>query len=441
MTSPRARIEIIETKQKFLLDHELISIGRATDNTLILGGCDVSRHHAHLAWNLDGYVITDLGSSSGTGVNAGILPPRVPRRLFNGDIIRIGATKLHFFTEVSASWQNSTEVEPYSSWESTVVSLNSTTPVLCVTTPHWTQQFSLDKDNLTLGRDLGSDILIDAQVVSSKHAQLRRVGDSYDIIDLGSKNGLTFKGNRINQKRLSDGDVIYIGSSIVLIYQITPLITESVPIEILNLRECTTLRIGRNPQNDTVINHPSVSNFHARIERKNGSLIITDLKSTNGTFVNGKQITSERVLRPNDTIRIGPCRLVFNFDETIVRHNEEGNLRLDAVNLSKVVGKGTTLLSNISLSILAKEFVAIAGVSGGGKSTLLDALNGFRPATSGSVLVNGTDLYKNFNAYRTELGYVPQKDIVHTELTVSQALGYAAQLRMPADTTLAECNE
>ena len=82
--------------------------------------------------------------------------------------------------------------------------------------------------------------------------------------------------------------------------------------------------------------------------------------------------------------------------------------------------------------------MAIAGVSGGGKSTLLDALNGFRPATSGAVLVNSVDLYKNFNAYRTEIGYVPQRDIVHMELTAEQALDFAAQLRMPADTTRAE---
>ena len=72
------------------------------------------------------------------------------------------------------------------------------------------------------------------------------------------------------------------------------------------------------------------------------------------------------------------------------------------------------------------------------KSTLLDALNGLRPATSGSVLVNDHDLYKNFNLYRTELGYVPQDDIIHRELTVTQALDYAARLRLPADVTRAE---
>jgi ABC-type multidrug transport system ATPase subunit len=77
-------------------------------------------------------------------------------------------------------------------------------------------------------------------------------------------------------------------------------------------------------------------------------------------------------------------------------------------------------------------------VSGAGKSTLLNALSGFRPATDGNVLVNGTDLYRNFDAYRTQIGYVPQEDIMHRELSVGQALDYAAQLRLPADTTAAE---
>ena len=78
----------------------------------------------------------------------------------------------------------------------------------------------------------------------------------------------------------------------------------------------------------------------------------------------------------------------------------------------------------------------VVGQSGGGKSTLVDAIAGYRPATHGKVIVNGTiDVYKEFDAIRTTIGYVPQKDIIHMELTVYQALDYAAQLRMPSDTT------
>ncbi len=73
----------------------------------------------------------------------------------------------------------------------------------------------------------------------------------------------------------------------------------------------------------------------------------------------------------------------------------------------------------------------MVGGSGAGKSTLVTALCGFKPATEGAVFLNGVDLYQNFDAYRNEMGYVPQDDIIHEELTVYKALDYAARLRMP----------
>lgn len=112
-------------------------------------------------------------------------------------------------------------------------------------------------------------------------------------------------------------------------------------------------------------------------------------------------------------------------------------LRLDACDLVYRVG-ALKLLDDVSLSILPTEFVTIVGVSGAGKSTLLNALCGFRPATKGSVFVNGDNLYKNYDAYRTELGYVPQDDIIHQDLTVQQALNFAAQLRLTPNTSEAE---
>ena len=100
--------------------------------------------------------------------------------------------------------------------------------------------------------------------------------------------------------------------------------------------------------------------------------------------------------------------------------------------------KDLNILQNISLIFQPREFIAVVGQSGGGKSTLIDAMAGYRPATHGQVFVNGVDVYKNFDAIRNDIGYVPQKDIIHMELTVFQALDYAARLRMPKDTSKAE---
>src|SRR5262249_13595836 len=72
------------------------------------------------------------------------------------------------------------------------------------------------------------------------------------------------------------------------------------------------------------------------------------------------------------------------------------------------------------------------------KSTLMDCLNGRRRATGGRVLANGEDFYRHFDSFRQSLGYVPQRDIVHTQLSVYKALFYTARLRLPTDTDPAE---
>src|SRR5947209_18146623 len=66
---------------------------------------------------------------------------------------------------------------------------------------------------------------------------------------------------------------------------------------------------------------------------------------------------------------------------------------------------------------------------------LMDALNGLRPAHEGTVLYNGESYYRKLAAFSTQLGYVPQDDSVHRDLTVERALYYAARLRLPSDFT------
>jgi ABC transport system ATP-binding/permease protein len=331
------------------------------------------------------------------------------------------------------------------------------------------QDLWLNETIVTIGRAPDNLLcLSDDLTVSRHHAQIALGNGVYLLTDVGSSDGTYLNQQRVQAytpHQLKDGDEILIGAACQFTFKATEAIApvappastnlstaekttilpfDALPVQNLgasqrmNLRGRDVLNIGRDPTNDLVIDHPSSSRFHSQIKLNQGNYTLYDLNSTNGTFINGELISGSHALKVGDTIRIGPTQLVFNVDETLIKTNDEGNLRIDALNLNKVVAKGLNLLNDISLSIQPREFVAIAGVSGGGKSTLLDALNGFRPATSGNVYVNGIDLYKNFNAYRTEIGYVPQKDIVHMELTVEDALLFAAKLRMPADTTAAE---
>ena len=309
----------------------------------------------------------------------------------------------------------------------------------------------------TIGRATNNQIVILDPAVSRQHAQIELRGTEYWITDLGSTNGTTVNGRRIQPgqaRKLNDRDIIRIGdqqgNSVGLTFLMASVAmhpTGTIHLGKLSLGRLPSYGIGRDPANQVHLDHPTVSRFHARVEQVGTGHVVRDLGSANGTFVNGQLVRSTaRSLQPGDVIQVGPFKLVY--DSTgLAQFAPAGNYRLDAINLRREVSVGGRLsprrlidlgnaptrkliLNDVSLSIYPKEFVALVGGSGAGKSTLLNALSGFVPA-DGRVLINGDDLYANFAAYRSVLGYVPQDDIIHGPLTARGALTYAAQLRLP----------
>ncbi len=431
-----------QDQRDFVLPDAPVTIGRATDNQLVLSDPLVSRHHARLEWNAGALLLTDLGSSNATRLGDTQIEPRVGHVLKDGDVIHIGDFTLTLHlprAEEQETLVPAAIEETLGPRQETLAMTPTVVPLLVVTTAAGTTEFRLERETLVLGRDPTSDIVVNDPVVSHRHAQFRRTDQGYEITDLGSTNGLSFQGERVPRKRLADGDVLWIAQAVSLAYRTTAEVIEAPGVTAkLDLRSRNSLSIGRGEQNDVVLDHPAVSRQHARIVRRGEDLLIEDAGSTNGTFIDGERVAPDqaRILHAGDTLRVGPIKFVFS-EQALEQMDESRDLRLDALHLNRVVGTAN-LLQDISLSILPHEFVAIVGVSGAGKSTLLNALNGFRPATQGSVLVNGTDLYRHFDAYRTSIGYVPQDDIIHKELPVYQALDYAARLRLPADTTAEE---
>lgn len=196
------------------------------------------------------------------------------------------------------------------------------------------------------------------------------------------------------------------------------------------------ITIGRGAENDLVFQSRLVSRNHAVVEWSGDQYSIRDLGSSNGTFINGTP-TRGATLSDGDEIWVADERFIFDRRE-IRRVVEPRGIGIDLTDIVKEVKGGKRLLQAITLSILPGEFVAIVGGSGAGKTTLMDAMSGVRPATSGRVLYNGHDYYRNIDRFRNVLGYVPQDDIIHTTLPVRRTLDYAARLRLPADTTKAD---
>jgi ABC transport system ATP-binding/permease protein len=89
------------------------------------------------------------------------------------------------------------------------------------------------------------------------------------------------------------------------------------------------------------------------------------------------------------------------------------------------------LLCDVSFTAQHGSLTAIIGPSGAGKSTLAHLIAGTLQPTSGSVTFEGHNLHTHYGALRRRIGLVPQDNILHHQLTVGEALEYAAQLRLP----------
>jgi ABC-type multidrug transport system ATPase subunit len=197
-----------------------------------------------------------------------------------------------------------------------------------------------------------------------------------------------------------------------------------------------SLVVGRAEDCDVRLDHPSVSRRHALLERKPDGLWLTDLGGLNGLRHRGHRAPGPVRLDFGERVGLGPFLLSADAGQLHVL-DASHRMRLVARELVKTVrqtdGSPRNLLEHISLAVEPGEFVTLLGPSGSGKSTLMDCLNGRRRATGGHVLANGADFYRHFDSFRQSLGYVPQRDIVHTLLTVERALYYTARLRLPHD--------
>ncbi len=405
------------------LEGDEILLGREPNSTLQIDFPGVSRKHARLIFQYNQYLLEDLGSSNGTFVNGErILKSRL---LKNGDIISLGSMiQLEYqvpLAPVSATMiegelarEGGTIIEEASlqppvpaqppptplaailpTLEPQMTMMGQEIPVAQESTPpqltvaiagQALKTYSLSKTSVTIGRLEDNQIVINSRIVSRHHAYLDRVQDGY-LLTVSSEAGnpVLFDGKPLTAPhKLQHGDILRIGSldpgmmvTMTYVDLSQAVQTQATPIQ---FSEKNIIQIGRDTSNDVVLNSPAVSRYHAQIERVGQRHRLTDLRSTNGTFVNDKRVEGDVWLQPSDVIRIGSFSLVMGEDE-LGQYDESRGLQVDALDLNKWVRKDLNILKDISLAFKPREFVAVVGQSGGGKSTLVDAIAGYRPAT------------------------------------------------------------
>ncbi len=434
---------------------EQVSIGSAPDNDVVLAAPGVAPHHARILRRDGHLVFVDLGAGPSTA-NGAPLAPQQPAAFDFRTVFAVGGVP---------------------------VPLAHGAICTMLMAPG---QMQPPPGQVVVGRDAARASLVIAHgAVSGQHATVML--DRMMVVDHGSTSGTWVAGRQIPPNQPSPLDpngIVAFGPVPVPIgvlaqftqggalAQVPPLAGPAAhappPAELaattgggprkhrtiigelsLEQLQSNVISIGRTPDNQIVVNHPQVSSRHAQIVKVGEQLFLEDRGSQNGTFVRGARLPpGQRVpVASGEKVFIGPMPLLIHIQESRVNvvvedsaawagkplyEIEAWDLLLDVPDRDDKT-QMKTLLDHVSFKALPGDMIALMGPSGAGKTTLLMTLNGYLPPTSGQVRINGEDLYTIYDALRGSIGYVPQDDIVHPELTVFEAVKYSARFRLPPD--------
>lgn len=193
--------------------------------------------------------------------------------------------------------------------------------------------------------------------------------------------------------------------------------------------------VGRSLDCDILVSSPRVSARHAELRVDGYAGWVRDLGSRYGTTINNRPVMDWTAFGPDDRVMVGNSELVIEGGSRVRVNPARSGAIVCAAGLGVAVNHGKKqLLRNVSFVVEPGEFVALMGLSGAGKSTLLKTIIGIIDPGWGTVLINGVDIAKDPTRARLAVGYVPQDDIVHSDLTVREALRYGATMRLPLDT-------
>lgn len=208
-----------------------------------------------------------------------------------------------------------------------------------------TQEFTLSKASVTIGRRTTCDLVLRDWTVSRTHARIERTPEGYELQDLGSVNGTRVNDTPSSRRLLVPGDVVQVGDSVLrfeagrpegdpdMTLSSTEPSVEATPLDMpvhMRLEESSVprvvvhtaartwevplvgdrLTIGRAPDNDIRLDVSGVSRHHAVMERRAEACGVRDLQSRNGTWVAGARISTTQ-LRDGETVRIGRASLLF----------------------------------------------------------------------------------------------------------------------------------
>ncbi|MFA7265609.1 MAG: FHA domain-containing protein [Candidatus Nanopelagicales bacterium] len=303
---------------------------------------------------------------------------------------------------------------------------------------------------ITFGRAEGCDVVVADLQVSRRHAVLFW-RDGWIVRDLTSANGTFVNGHPITEvsvpglgeeTRVRFGDPVD-GPEIVLVVEAQHRPAAEVPVSeyletrVFRSRVGQAVVLGRGADSDIVLADPLVSRSHCRVVQTAAALVVTDLQSSHGTYINGSRIV-ESVLSPGDTLTVGNTDIDVDGSSQLVVRSDATRTGLVIRDLSYETPEGKRLISDINLNAPRGSLIGVIGPSGAGKSTLMNVITGLRQPTQGTASFEGHDIHGAYTFMKTRIGFVPQEDLIHRQLSARQALGFAADLRFSPDVSRAE---
>ena len=301
---------------------------------------------------------------------------------------------------------------------------------------------SEERESFTLGAKRTADVAIKNAALQPVQLRFEYSGGAWYVCDLAEEgcrsralmNGRPFRKPRVKM----DGTLLLEKESGEEIARITAVrrFSRKKTGSAYDLSLKTVTTVGSGEGCDIRAASPQVSEKHFFIVFDGENCFIEDAHSLRGTYINNRKIKRCK-LCDYDRISIPGAAYTFYKNKLLCSTSAAG-IQIDAADICKEVSDKNrrgkiSLVTHVSMRIAAGEFTAIVGGSGAGKSTTLDCINGMRPATSGKIYYDTNDYYENMNSYKSVIGYVPQRDIMHDDLTVEKALYYTAQLRTRAD--------
>ena len=312
-------------------------------------------------------------------------------------------------------------------------------------------------DSCVIGRESASsnaEIQVDSSIASRRHGEFTVSDDKYYYRDLDSLNGTFINGIFYGKDaiqamvRLENGDIIRIDkkgtgrhkdSLVIIFVRSYPQESKWEPLKLTN--EVFEVNIGRAPSSGGLfLDNKMVSKNHATFFRWANGWAIDDHASVNGVYVNNIRITEPVTLGQLDVVRIADMHFILCGISLLYQHINSGNRNPQKPDGASLVisiiernvwqrFKKMTLLQNINLTIGSGEMVMILGGSGAGKTTFMNAVMGYEKA-DGKILHGETDIYKEYDLMKYEIGFVPQQDLLRGSDTVYDTLRNAAEMKM-----------